>query len=122
MWSVLASRITKCGANIQARTSTIHAAPCSHMNDDGFPIYCSIDLLGSSDIQVPQLALQLLVGCLKIEQRLQQQPIAQEGHTCTLACRYLYFELYVKCGTNLQNCNVHRSTSTAKSVALFTNS
>ena len=43
------------------------------MDDDGFPRRIDVHLLSSSDIQIPQIALKLLVGGLQVKESLQQR-------------------------------------------------
>mmetsp|Transcript_6257 Transcript_6257/g.17970 ORF Transcript_6257/g.17970 Transcript_6257/m.17970 type:complete len:237 (-) Transcript_6257:85-795(-) len=44
--------------------------PEGHVNDDGLAAASDINLLGGGDVQVPQVRLQLRVGCLQVEQSL----------------------------------------------------
>lgn len=42
----------------------------AHMNDDGLPGARDIDLAGSSDVEVLEVALQLCIVCLEVEESL----------------------------------------------------
>ena len=65
-----------------SHTHRVLFATPTHVNDDGFPgspLY--IYFLGSSDVQVTQVRLEILVGGLKVEEGLQESTSVHESRS-----------------------------------------